>query len=142
MFALLAAAVAVLAAVEIYVMLLVAQGIGALNMIGLLVLCSLVGVWLAKRQGFGTLARIRDRAAMRQPLTDDLVDGALILVGGLLLIVPGFVGDAMGLLLLLPPTRSLARMWVKRRFRLRLYGVVIPRPYGDGRARPDDVIDV
>jgi UPF0716 protein FxsA len=142
MFALLAAAVVFLAVVEIYVMVLVAQGIGALNMIGLLILCSLVGVWLAKREGFGVLARIRDRAAMRQPLTDDLVDGALILVGGLLLIVPGFVSDAMGLLLLLPPTRSLARAWVKRRFRLRVYGVVTPRPYGDRSVGPDDVIDV
>jgi UPF0716 protein FxsA len=142
MFALLAAVVVFLAVVEIYVMVLVAQGIGALNMIGLLILCSLMGVWLAKREGFGVLARIRDRAAMRQPLTDDLVDGALVLLGGLLLIVPGFVSDAMGLLLLFPPTRAVARTWVKGRFRLRVYGVITP-PYGS-RAAPgnDDIIDV
>jgi UPF0716 protein FxsA len=128
MFALVAAVLVVMAVIEIYVIVLVAQGIGALNTILLLLVCSLVGAWLAKREGFGVLGRIRDRVAAREPPTNELIDGALILLGGLLLLLPGFVSDVIGVLLLIPPTRALARSWVKRRFRVRVYGVAVPRP--------------
>lgn len=157
MFALIAAVLVVMAIVELYVIVIVAQAIGVLNTIGLLLLFSLVGAWLAKREGFGVLARIRDRTAAREIPTNELIDGGLVLAGGLLLLIPGFVSDAFGLLLLFPPTRVLARKFVKRRFRVRVYGVAVTRPYTNpeptdgtnGHTRiigrydgPDDVIDV
>jgi UPF0716 protein FxsA len=138
MFALVAAVLVVMAVVELYVIVLVAQGIGALNTVALLIICSLVGAWLAKRAGFGVLARIRDRVAARQPPTNELIDGGLILLGGLLLLIPGFVSDVFGVLLLIPPTRAIARNVVKRRFRVRVYGVAVPPP----RSGREDVIDV
>jgi len=73
--------------------------------------------------------------------TNELIDGGLVLSGGLLLIAPGFVTDGLGLLLLFPPTRVLARRAVKNRFGGRVtYFEGLPRNgHLDG---PDDVIDV
>ena len=101
--------------VEIAVMIQVGQLIGFLNTIGLLLLVSLIGAWLVKRQGLGVMARIREqRMAGRLPAAE-VFDGALVLVAGVLLVIPGFVTDALGLLLLIPPIRAVARRFVSRR---------------------------
>jgi UPF0716 protein FxsA len=105
----------VVGVVEISVIIQVGQWIGFLNTVGLLLLVSLVGAWLVKRQGLGVMARIREqRSAGRLPATEAF-DGALILVAGVLLVIPGFVTDAFGLLLLLPPVRAVVRRFVSRR---------------------------
>ncbi|MFL6243567.1 MAG: FxsA family protein [Acidimicrobiia bacterium] len=115
MFAFFVALAIVVGVVEITVMIQVGQWIGFLNTIGLLLLVSLVGAWLVKRQGLGVMARIREqRSAGRLPATEAF-DGALILVAGVLLVIPGFVTDALGLLLLLPPVRAVVRRFVSRR---------------------------
>lgn len=101
--------------VEITVMIQIGQLIGVVNTIGLLILVSLIGAWLVKRQGLGVMARIREqRMAGRLPAAE-VFDGALILVAGVLLVIPGFVTDALGLLLLFPPIRAVARRVVSRR---------------------------
>jgi UPF0716 protein FxsA len=127
--------------VEIYVAVLVGHAIGALNTIGLLLLLSIVGVWLTKQQGLSVISRIRRQLDADRMPTNELIDGGLVLAGGLLLIAPGFVTDGLGLLLLFPPTRVLARRVVKNRFRGRVtYFEGLPR---NGRLDgPDDVIDV
>jgi UPF0716 protein FxsA len=143
--ALLALGVLILPLVEIYVLVLFAHAFGVLNTIALLVVCSVVGVWLARHEGFWVLARIRDSVATGRMPTNDLIDGGLVLVAGLLLIVPGFVTDGVGLLLLFPPTRAVARTLVRRRLRVRVYGYDLPDPAGRPPRRydgPDDVIDV
>jgi UPF0716 protein FxsA len=105
----------VVGVLEITVMIQVGQLIGFLNTIGLLLLVSLIGAWLVKRQGLGVMARIREqRMAGRLPAAE-VFDGALILVAGVLLVIPGFVTDALGLLLLIPPIRAVARRVVSRR---------------------------
>ena len=104
----------VVGVVEISVIIQVGQWIGFLNTVGLLLLVSLLGAWLVKRQGLGVMARIREqRSAGRIPT--EAFDGALILVAGVLLVIPGFVTDALGLLLLLPPVRAVVRRFVSRR---------------------------
>jgi len=105
----------VVGVVEIAVMIQIGQLIGVVNTIGLLILVSLIGAWLVKRQGLGVMARIREqRMAGRLPAAE-VFDGALILVAGVLLVIPGFVTDALGLLLLFPPIRAVARRFVSRR---------------------------
>ena len=139
--------------VEIYVAVAVGHAIGALNTVGLLLLLSLVGAWLTKYAGLSVISRIRQQLAAGQMPGNELVDGGLVLAGGLLLIVPGFVTDAIGLLLLFPPTRVVARSGLKRRFRARVTYLNAPgRDPLDGRRHdgrdgidrpgPDDVIDV
>jgi UPF0716 protein FxsA len=127
--------------IEIYVAVLVGHAIGALNTIGLLIVLSLAGIWLTKHEGIGVISRIRRQLQAGQMPTNELIDGGLVLAGGIMLIAPGFVTDAIGLLLLFPPTRAVARSVVKRRFRGRVtyYGGTIAGGRLEG---PDDIIDV
>ena len=94
---------------ELYVLIQVGQAIGALNTIGLMILISLVGVWLAKHEGLQVLTRLRQQIDAKRMPTDELIDGGLILAGGLFLILPGFISDAIGIFVLFPPTRALVR---------------------------------
>jgi UPF0716 protein FxsA len=95
----------------------VAGTIGVLDTIGLLVVVSIVGVWLAKRAGLGVVQRLRQAQAEGRPPSREVIDGALILLAAALLLLPGFVGDVVGILLLLPPVRALVRPLILRRLR-------------------------
>ncbi|MGH3978237.1 MAG: FxsA family protein [Pseudonocardiaceae bacterium] len=99
----------VAAAVEVAVLVAVGDAIGVLPTIGLLLLASLVGAWLLRREGTRTIGAFSEAVRTRRPPHRELVDGVLIAAGGVLIVVPGFVSDALGLLLLLPPTRALLR---------------------------------
>lgn len=105
--------------VELAVIIQVAGSIGALNTIGLLIAVSLVGAWLAKHQGLGVLRRIQVALDRGEMPSSEVADGGLILLAGALMIAPGFVSDAVALLLLLPPTRAVVRVplmrWIVRR---------------------------
>ena len=80
---------------------------------------SLGGAWLVKRQGVGTLARMRHELDDGRIPTGPMTDGGLLALAGFLLLVPGFITDGFGLLLLLPPVRAAVRTWLGRRFRVR-----------------------
>jgi UPF0716 protein FxsA len=105
----------VIGLVEITVLIQVGEWLGVVNTIGVLLLVSVVGAWLVKRQGIGVMARIRQQRMAGQLPAAEVFDGALILVAGVLLLVPGFVTDALGLLLLFPPVRIGVRRYVRRR---------------------------
>jgi UPF0716 protein FxsA len=98
------------------VIVLVANAIGVWNTIGLLIISAVVGVWLMRHEGFQVLQRLREQRAAGNVPTDELIDGFLVFVGGVLLILPGFISDFFGLLILFPPTRTLVRNVLKRRF--------------------------
>ena len=72
-------------------------------------LVSVGGVLIVRHQGLGVYRRVRAQLRAGTVPGVELVDGLVILVAGVLLIVPGFVTDAVGLLLLFPPTRHLVR---------------------------------
>lgn len=94
---------------ELYVIVQVAQGIGVLNTIGLLLLVSAAGAWLCKREGLAVLGRVRASLNRYELPSRELADGALILFAGALMLSPGFVTDCFAVLLLLPPTRAVFR---------------------------------
>ena len=105
---------------EIYVLLQVGDAIGVVNTLGLLVVISVVGAWLAKREGLGVLRRMqRSVDAGRVPGTE-LVDGFLILLAGALMLTPGFLTDILAILLLLPPVRAVVRRELRRRLARRI----------------------
>jgi UPF0716 protein FxsA len=120
---------------ELYVIVQVAGSLGILNTLGLLILSSIVGAWLAKREGIGLLRRIQEQLQRGQLPASDVVDGALILFAGALMVAPGFLTDLLAIVLLLPPTRALIRIALVRRFRHRIeartFGTVGP-PGGRG----------
>jgi UPF0716 protein FxsA len=105
---------------EIYVIVQVGHSIGALNTLLLLVVVSVLGAWLVKVQGLSVLARIEQRARAGQVPTNELVDGLILLLAGVLMLVPGFITDALGIVLILPPTRAGVRHLLLRRYRRRI----------------------
>ena len=88
--------------VELWIILQVAGELGLGVTLVLLVLISVAGAWLLKQQGLQTWARLRATLSRGQMPTAEVIDGALILLGGALLMTPGFLTDAFGILLLLP----------------------------------------
>ena len=106
--------------VEIAVAIQVAHLIGGLQTILLLIALSLGGVWLAKLAGFGVLARMRGQVARGVVPGNEMLDGVLVFVAGVLLLVPGFVTGIIGLVLLFPPVRVGVRGAVKRNLRGRV----------------------
>ena len=107
---------------ELYVIIQVGSAIGALNTVALLLLMGLAGGWLMKREGLGVLRRVQSQLAQGRAPGTELVDGFLILLGGALMLSPGFLTDALGLALLVPPARALVRRALTRRFQAQVVG--------------------
>jgi UPF0716 protein FxsA len=95
--------------VELAVIVQVAGTLGVPNTIGLLVVVSVLGAWLAKREGVGVLRRIQAALDRGQLPSREVADGGLILLAGALMVTPGFISDCLALLLLFPPTRAAVR---------------------------------
>jgi UPF0716 protein FxsA len=94
---------------ELYVIIQVGQAIGALPTIAILIADSVIGSLLLRSQG--RLAWRRFNAALQEGRVParEVLDGALVIFGGAFLITPGFLTDVIGVFLLLPPTRAVAR---------------------------------
>lgn len=108
---------------------------GVLPTIALLIAVSVAGAWLVKREGLSAMVRVQRELERGEMPTKTLVDGLLILFGGALLLTPGFLTDALGFSLLLPPTRAAVRTILIRRFRDRIETRGADAGYGFGRAR-------
>ncbi|MCD0450067.1 FxsA family protein [Actinocorallia sp. API 0066] len=104
---------------EIYVIVQVAHAIGGGWTLLLLLAETALGLWIVKREGRRAWSRLNTTVAQGRMPDTELADGFLILLGGGLLIVPGFVTDVVGLLCVLPFTRPLVRrlvmVWAARR---------------------------
>lgn len=105
----------VLPIVELAVIIQVGHAIGVLNTIGLLLLVSLVGSWLVKREGLAVWRRFQEQVHAGAVPGKEVADGVMILLAGALLISPGFVTDVFGVFLLLPPVRAVVRAALLRR---------------------------
>jgi UPF0716 protein FxsA len=122
--------------VEIYVIVQVGQEIGALPTVALLVVESLIGAWLVRREGSRAWASLRTAVTGGQLPSREVADAALVLIGGTLLLTPGFVTDVFGFFFVLPLTRPVARRLLAR-FLARRATVAVsrigPRPgFGPG----------
>ena len=115
MFAALALAFLVVPFAELYVLIKVGQVVGALPTVALLVLVSVAGAWLVKREGLGVARRAREQMAVGMVPGRELVDGVLILFAGALLLTPGFLTDLLGIALLVPPVRAALRTFAIHR---------------------------
>ena len=95
--------------VEIFIIAQVASGLGLLPTIGVLILMSVIGAWLVKREGLSVVERVQKTMSSGRMPHNELLDGAMILGGGALMLTPGFLTDLVGMSLLLPPVRALLR---------------------------------
>ena len=139
----------VLPLVELYFLIQVGQVIGAWWTIALLVADSILGAWLVKREGRRAWAALREALASGRMPHKELADGALVLVGGTLLVTPGFVSDVVGIALVLPLTRPVFRRLLARVVAARLVGGMVgpgfrpgqdPRPGPGHGSRPGPVV--
>jgi UPF0716 protein FxsA len=102
--------------VELYILIKIGSRIGGVNTILLVVTTAMAGAWLARLQGLRTLQQIQVSLSQGQIPAEELIDGVLILVGGILLITPGVLTDLFALVLLFPITRTYFKRWLRRRF--------------------------
>lgn len=109
---------------ELFVFIEVGRAIGWVLALLLLLATSVLGARLVRMQGRVAIERVSLAVSERRAPGGAAVDGALGFLGGVLLAVPGFVTDAAGALLLLPPTRALTRRWLSRRYAARVVGFV------------------
>lgn len=100
---------------ELYVIFKVGDSIGWLPTLAILVADSLLGSWLLRSQGRTVWNRFQATMQAGRVPHREVFDGVLIIFGGAFLITPGFLTDVIGLLLLLPPTRSMFRRWLIKR---------------------------
>lgn len=107
-------------AAEIFVMIEVADAIGVLAMVLLLIASWPIGVWVMRSRGRAAWRRLADAVLAGRPPGREVLDGALVLLGGALLVVPGFITDALGTLVLLPPARRALRSLIVRNLRNKL----------------------
>jgi len=94
---------------ELYVIIQVGEAIGVLPTIALLIADSVLGSLLMRAQGRAAWRRFNAAIAEGRVPTREVLDGVLVIAGGLALLTPGFLSDVVGLLFLLPPTRALIR---------------------------------
>jgi UPF0716 protein FxsA len=138
---LLVAAFIITPILEIYVIIQVGQVIGAAWTILLLIADSVFGSWLIKREGRRAWQALTTAIESGRMPARELADGALILVGGTLMLSPGFVTDLFGIVLILPFTRPLARRLLTRYLSRRLLDARGPGPGPQGPVVRGEVID-
>ena len=132
--------------VELYLLIMLGSRIGAMPTIGLIVLTGLLGASLARQQGLSVLSRIQKEMASGAPPTQELVEGALVVVGGIVLLTPGIITDILGFSLLLPSIRkslcrSLTKSFTKKVGKATGFSH-FSSGFKNARKGADDVIDV
>jgi len=135
--AILVAVFIVVPILELYVIVKVGGLIGVLPTLTLLLGTSLLGAALLRHQGRGAWRRFNAALAERRFPGREVADGLMITTGGVMLLVPGFITDVFGLLLLLPPSRALARRLLRGYFTRRfvVVGMGMPPSGGPGPSR-------
>jgi len=124
---------------ELYVILKVGDAIGWLPTLAILVIDSLLGTWLLRSQGRAVWQRFQSTMQAGRIPHREVFDGVLVIFGAAFLITPGFITDIVGVLLLLPPTRSVfRRMLIRRGGRIIGINVATGRRGGPGPAPRED----
>jgi len=101
---------------ELYILIKIGGYIGAFPTVGLVVLTALLGFVLARFEGLRKLQQIKRSLSLGIVPAEEMLDGVLIFVGGVLLIIPGVLTDLFALILLIPYTRTIFKRWLRRRF--------------------------
>lgn len=114
MFRILLAFFIIVPAIELWGLITVGKVIGGWWTVVLVILTGVAGAWLAKQQGLQVLRNFQIQTSRGQMPTDTIIDGILVIIGGVLLMTPGFVTDIFGLVFLIPYTRMILRHFFKR----------------------------
>jgi UPF0716 protein FxsA len=107
---------AIVPVLELYVLIGIGGRIGALNTVLLVIGTALLGALLVRREGIRTFRQITESLSRGLVPAEEMIDGLLIFVAGILLLTPGVVTDIFALGLLVPFTRRVFKRWLRRRF--------------------------
>lgn len=100
--------------IELYVLIEAGRQIGFGPTVAMIFLTGIAGAYLARSQGFNLINRIQMDLNQGRIPAEEMMDGAMILAGGLLLLTPGFCTDLFGFCLLTPVTRNFVKIWLKK----------------------------
>lgn len=106
--------------IELMVVIAVSHVIGIAVTLLLLILSSAAGAWVVKHEGIAAIRRVRTAWREGRAPTDEVADGALVVLAGLLLLLPGFVTSVLGALLAVRPVRGVVRGRLTSMFHLRV----------------------
>jgi len=98
--------------VELYTLIEIGKKIGTLPTIGIIILTAILGAYLVKNQGFIILKKIKNNIDEGIMPGDSLIQGAIILAGGILLLTPGFITDIIGFIFLIPGSRKIVKKYL------------------------------
>ncbi len=135
----------VIPGLEIYVIIEVGGLLGTWATLAVIGVTAMVGASLAKSQGLAVLTRLKESAASGEGTATAIVEGVLILVAGVTLLAPGFITDAVGLALLIPPIRGAIAKHLAGKMTIGVMQSVKSEFYqggGDDEPPPPGVIDV
>jgi UPF0716 protein FxsA len=121
---------------EIATFVYVGQWLGVWRTVGLVVLATVTGIAILRYQGLGALKRINRDLSRARPPAEGIADGFLIVVASILLIIPGFLTDLVGLLLIVPPIRHLVWRYLGKSINVRY------SRSGPGQQRRADYVDL
>jgi UPF0716 protein FxsA len=121
---------------EIYLLLQVGSVIGAFPTIFLVVFTAVLGAWLLRQQGFATFQRFQASLAQGEIPAYEMIEGPIILVGGALLLTPGFITDMLGFACLVPQLRKKIAQYVIENYLVQARG-----PFQQKKAAANDVLE-
>lgn len=101
---------------EIYLIIKLGGFLGAFNTVAIIILTGFAGAALARMQGLETMLRVRHSLQQGLVPAEEMVDALLIFIAGIVLLTPGFITDAAGLLLLFTPSRFYIKRFLRRKF--------------------------
>lgn len=124
--------------VEIYLLLQLGGIVGVLPTVFLVVFTAVLGAWLLRQQGFATLQRFQASLAQGAIPAYEMIEGPILLVGGALLLTPGFFTDVIGFACLIPQTRRKLAQYVIEK---QLIGVQTGAPFQNVQPKKENVIE-
>lgn len=107
----------VIPALELALLIKVGQIIGVANTLFFIIFTGVLGAYLARHQGFQVLQKIQDNMNQGIMPTEEMFDGLMIFCGGIVLLTPGFITDALGFILLIPLTRQIIKYFLQKKIK-------------------------
>ena len=102
---------------ELALLIKIGQHIGVFYTLTIVIVTGVLGAILAREQGFRTLKKIESEINLGVMPSEQILDGVMILCGGILLLTPGLITDVIGFLVLIPLTRNLLKQWLKKKIK-------------------------
>ena len=115
--------------IELSLLIELGRQIGLGSTIAIVVITGVIGAYLAKQEGFRVITRIQQELSQGRIPTGQLLDGVIILAGGLLLLTPGLLTDVIGFLALIPVSREYIKQILKSKFKQKINSAEIHTTY-------------